>query len=775
MVAHIRHVYTKYDRLLRITSFQDARATVEQPTLAKLVQWRGDDENGKTVLEDVFREVIVISDDEDEDSDIEEAVNATGANRESSIEVVSSNALVGEVETMPLHYSNLETTNNNVVSGDEAPSGFRFIPETHRRDPNKRKNPDRRGFNRYQAWDRARDRYRDGGHAADHVNIPRRNIDDSFPRTIPEFGNESTSTRPDHIQGTRGHQLIDHAWDFQTRPAGPRYEHRAPLERVRHDDVIQPNGHNSHVSFLPVKSQPSLKSTSSFSLRGRSQCRSIQLTLDEPPQPQPLSGRRTEPIEAPERVAFAPAPRPRFERLAAPQPYNKTYIPASRDAPAGENLPQVRSDVTGSSSYHPAGNPEANRVYPSIETPHSPPRRARVNRMSERDHQNISDGYPRQPQTPPRPVDDLSRQVKVIGIDDERDQTLYKRRRVEYNTPLRENISRENRANEVRPVAAPTPSKPSEPQYISLISPASGRRSDRMHPRIRDENTGPLHEFAPVVGRQLEKHPVGRAPSLIPVHHNPSFSGSFDREGGHNYGAPISLHSRHDADASLNSFKPPPPPISSSRDSGYMVRDNGHAVRSNQVPNMVEPRSQYVDRAFRQASEVPKVPREQPFQESARPLVVREDGPVRHRYVSDQGHRAGGERHHEFARPVQLRDRETTSYYDVPQFAPQDRQPGHIPPHRMERDPYASEISYRIPDRPVPGTHMYRYSSPQHSYPNAQVPVPAQHRLIRVGAGPMAQDTDRFMIHSPTSAAPRDTRGRPPLDNGRYAYKMNYF
>ena len=66
VVAHIRHVYTQYDRLLKITSFQDARAAVEEPCLAKLVQWRGDDENGTTVLEDVFREVIVISDDEDD-------------------------------------------------------------------------------------------------------------------------------------------------------------------------------------------------------------------------------------------------------------------------------------------------------------------------------------------------------------------------------------------------------------------------------------------------------------------------------------------------------------------------------------------------------------------------------------------------------------------------------------------------------------------------------------------------------------------------------------
>ena len=87
VVAHIRHVYTDYDRLLKVTSFHEARTLVEEPTLAKLVEWRGDDENGKTVLEDVFREVIVISDDDD-DSDSDEGENIPPrSNRDHSIEL----------------------------------------------------------------------------------------------------------------------------------------------------------------------------------------------------------------------------------------------------------------------------------------------------------------------------------------------------------------------------------------------------------------------------------------------------------------------------------------------------------------------------------------------------------------------------------------------------------------------------------------------------------------------------------------------------------------
>ncbi|RDW76217.1 DUF2293 domain-containing protein [Aspergillus mulundensis] len=153
VVAHIRHIYTNYDRLLKSTSFHEARATVEQPTLAKLVEWRGDDENGKTVLEDVFREVIVISD--DEDSDIEaEPQHILG--RDTSVEIISSNPVVEELQMRRDSHSNRALRDAPVeTSEDEAAPGFRFIPE-----PSKKAKIDRRGFSRYQAWDRAINRYK---------------------------------------------------------------------------------------------------------------------------------------------------------------------------------------------------------------------------------------------------------------------------------------------------------------------------------------------------------------------------------------------------------------------------------------------------------------------------------------------------------------------------------------------------------------------------------------------------------------------------------------
>ena len=68
VLAHIRHAYTSYDRLLRQYPWQTARIMVQQPTLEKCVEWRGEqDAEDFNAVEDILREVIVISEDEDED------------------------------------------------------------------------------------------------------------------------------------------------------------------------------------------------------------------------------------------------------------------------------------------------------------------------------------------------------------------------------------------------------------------------------------------------------------------------------------------------------------------------------------------------------------------------------------------------------------------------------------------------------------------------------------------------------------------------------------
>jgi hypothetical protein len=67
VLAHIRHNYTRYDELLREANYTAARKTVQPLCLDYIVKWRGDEETGRDQLDEILREVIVISDTESEE------------------------------------------------------------------------------------------------------------------------------------------------------------------------------------------------------------------------------------------------------------------------------------------------------------------------------------------------------------------------------------------------------------------------------------------------------------------------------------------------------------------------------------------------------------------------------------------------------------------------------------------------------------------------------------------------------------------------------------
>jgi hypothetical protein len=201
VVAHIRHVYTHYDRLLKATSFHEARTLVEQATLAKLVEWRGDDENGKTVLEDVFREVIVISDEED-DLDEEEDLPTSG--RDQSVEIISTTPVHEELQTRPINYENPSLREPlRELSDEDAPPGFRIVQAAPRRNK-----IDRRGFSRYQAWDRALNRYRrmaesdQAKHDAWYTDSQRPSH--AVGKQFPEYANRGPASAGFHSIAPRG-------------------------------------------------------------------------------------------------------------------------------------------------------------------------------------------------------------------------------------------------------------------------------------------------------------------------------------------------------------------------------------------------------------------------------------------------------------------------------------------------------------------------------------------------------------------------------------------
>ncbi|KAL9611429.1 MAG: hypothetical protein Q9167_003936 [Letrouitia subvulpina] len=97
--AHIRHVYTDYDKLLKNHSFMRARALVQQASIDKMVEWRDDDKDSNEV-EDILREVIVISDDEEDEESAD-----TESQREDSREIISNHVFANDLQTRPVDYS----------------------------------------------------------------------------------------------------------------------------------------------------------------------------------------------------------------------------------------------------------------------------------------------------------------------------------------------------------------------------------------------------------------------------------------------------------------------------------------------------------------------------------------------------------------------------------------------------------------------------------------------------------------------------------------------
>jgi hypothetical protein len=114
-IARIRHVYTDYDKLLRLVSWTEARSIVEPMSLTKLLEWRGEHDNDGDGFEEILRETIVIDDDDDDEaedaeSDVESHGYVSGdSGSETSLEISQQtlapkdlNIAAGE-KTKPAH------------------------------------------------------------------------------------------------------------------------------------------------------------------------------------------------------------------------------------------------------------------------------------------------------------------------------------------------------------------------------------------------------------------------------------------------------------------------------------------------------------------------------------------------------------------------------------------------------------------------------------------------------------------------------------------------
>lgn len=172
VLAHIRHTHTRYDKLLRETDWATARATIEATCLEVIVKWRGDEETGRDQMEEVLREVVVISDSEESDSD-ETADDEDYEADEIEVAGASSkpDVVIAEVPLLPNSSDNpqaslKQSSRPECVSllSSPSPAAARITEDMLRRrtkeTERKAKRAERRGFKRYQeVWKNALSRH----------------------------------------------------------------------------------------------------------------------------------------------------------------------------------------------------------------------------------------------------------------------------------------------------------------------------------------------------------------------------------------------------------------------------------------------------------------------------------------------------------------------------------------------------------------------------------------------------------------------------------------
>ncbi|QSZ33345.1 hypothetical protein DSL72_002933 [Monilinia vaccinii-corymbosi] len=155
VLAHIRHTHTRYDKLLRETSWINARKVVEPVCLDVLVKWRGDEETGRDQMDEILREVVIITDSDDSDDDSNEEDDSEGEGEGEEVSTESA-ALALHDGTQSQQPSGLE--HNSYANG----AGYSDFVSSHTRSkvrPNEGSRKPQPRFKRYQAaWDEALNR-----------------------------------------------------------------------------------------------------------------------------------------------------------------------------------------------------------------------------------------------------------------------------------------------------------------------------------------------------------------------------------------------------------------------------------------------------------------------------------------------------------------------------------------------------------------------------------------------------------------------------------------
>tara|TARA_R110002060_G_scaffold50137_4_gene60998 strand:+ start:515 stop:1408 length:894 start_codon:yes stop_codon:yes gene_type:complete len=191
VLAHIRHTHTRYDKLLRETTWMNARKAVEPVCLDVLIKWRGDEETGRDQMDEILREVVIITDSEDEDDSSEEDSS------DEEGEVTSSSSTEPPSQPNSRNQQRPQTTlatpsSNTLALADRTNQGA-ISSRTRAKDPRDKK--EQRGFKRYQAaWQDAINRQQA---PRSHTGTPYQDPEISRPRSIVA----TQAASPRYLQG----------------------------------------------------------------------------------------------------------------------------------------------------------------------------------------------------------------------------------------------------------------------------------------------------------------------------------------------------------------------------------------------------------------------------------------------------------------------------------------------------------------------------------------------------------------------------------------------
>lgn len=241
--AHIRHVHTRYDDLLRQTDWYNARRLVEPVCLEVIMKWRGDEETGRDQLDEILREVVLIpdSDDEEEGKDAAESASEDEVqflrevpSRQLSLPLTRSqhnnmSQVTGPIASSKSHIDDPEYDEQQKQQKKQHKERKRLAKQKHKAKKQKLHRPEkqeRRGFERYQRYAEAKKRAENGNAASAGLDYG------------DENGHQETAPQPRYpLRPMEDHQLLEGA------PGGHLADNAPPFRSYGYRDVGTPIAH----------------------------------------------------------------------------------------------------------------------------------------------------------------------------------------------------------------------------------------------------------------------------------------------------------------------------------------------------------------------------------------------------------------------------------------------------------------------------------------------------------------------------------------------------